>query len=77
MIVRRECDYCGAIVALSWALHDDRDAVVVPFMIEPLPSRQRTTARVASNPPLNVLVIDDAPEDRIAVRLALEAAGFV
>jgi PAS domain S-box-containing protein len=64
-------------VALSWALHDDRDAVVVPFMIEPLPSRQRTTARVASNPPLNVLVIDDAPEDRIAVRLALEAAGFV
>src|SRR5258708_40265671 len=46
-------------------------------MIEPLPSRQRTTARVASNPPLNVLVIDDAPEDRIAVRLALEAAGFV
>jgi PAS domain S-box-containing protein len=64
-------------VALSWALHDDRDAVVVPFMIEPLPSRQRTTARVASDPPLNVLVIDDAPEDRIAVRLALEAAGFV
>ena len=51
--------------------------MVVPFMIEPLPSRQRTTARVASNPPLNVLVIDDAPEDRIAVRLALEAAGFV
>jgi PAS domain S-box-containing protein len=49
----------------------------VPFMIEPLPSRQRTTARVASEPALNVLVIDDAPEDRIAVRLALEAAGFV
>jgi PAS domain S-box-containing protein len=46
-------------------------------MIEPLPSRQRTTARVASEPALNVLVIDDAPEDRIAVRLALEAAGFV
>jgi len=64
-------------VALSWAPHDDRDAAVVPFMIQPLPSRQRTTARGASEPALNVLVIDDTPEDRIAVRLALEAAGFV
>jgi len=64
-------------VALSWALHDDRDAVVVPFIIQPLPGRQRTTAGVASEPALNVLVIDDTPEDRIAVRLALEAAGFV
>src|SRR5262249_13107755 len=46
-------------------------------MIQPLPSRQRTTPRVASEPALNVLMIDDAPADRIAVRLAPEAAGFV
>jgi hypothetical protein len=64
-------------VALSWALHDDRDAAVVPFMIQPLPNRQRTTARVASEPALNVLVIGNTPEARIEVRLALEAAGFV
>ena len=51
--------------------------MVVPFIIQPLPGRQRTTAGVASEPALNVLVIDDTPEDRIAVRLALEAAGFV
>jgi CheY-like chemotaxis protein len=51
--------------------------VVVPFIIQPLQGQQRTTAGVASEPALNVLVIDDTPEDRIAVRLALEAAGFV
>jgi PAS domain S-box-containing protein len=49
----------------------------VLFMTQSLPPRQRTRARVASDPALNVLVIDDTPADRIAVRLALEAAGFV
>src|SRR5258708_3513220 len=46
-------------------------------MIQPLPNRQRTTARVASEPALNVLVIGNTPWARIEVRLALEAAGFV
>ena len=32
---------------------------------------------MACEPPLNVLVIDDTPEDRMAVRLALEAGGFM
>jgi PAS domain S-box-containing protein len=58
------------------ALHEDKGSVV-PFQIQPLPSRQRSKASVASEPALNVLVIDDTPQDRMAVRLALEAGGFV
>ncbi len=50
---------------------------MVPFKTQPLPSRPRTRASIASAPALNVLVIDDTPEDRMAVRLALEAGGFV
>ncbi len=53
--------------------HEDKGAVV-PMLT---PSRQRTRASVASEPALNVLVIDDTPGDRMAVRLALEAGGFV
>jgi PAS domain S-box-containing protein len=57
-------------------LHEDKGAVV-RFVTKPLPSRQRRRARVASESALNVLMIDDTPEDRMAVRLALEAGGFV
>jgi PAS domain S-box-containing protein len=56
--------------------YEDKGAVV-PFVTKPLPSRQRRRARVASESALNVLMIDDTPEDRMAVRLALEAGGFV
>src|SRR5215468_2520883 len=57
-------------------LREDKGAVV-PFLTQPLPSRQRRRVGVASESDLNVLVIDDTPEDRMAVRLALEAGGFV
>jgi CheY-like chemotaxis protein len=57
-------------------LHEDKGAVV-RFVTKPLPSRQRRRARVASESALNVLMFDDTPEDRMAVRLALEAGGFV
>src|SRR5215468_1574817 len=57
-------------------LREDKGAVV-PFATQPLPSRRRWRARVASKSALNVLMIDDTPEDRMAVRLALEAGGFV
>src|SRR5216684_9260223 len=53
-------------------LHDDK-GVVVPLVSKPLPSRQRRSSDSA----FNVLMIDDTPEDRMAVRLALEAGGFV
>ncbi len=61
--------------------HEDKGAVV-PFVTQPLLSRQRRRASVASDSTLsesalNVLMIDDAPGDRMAVRLALEAGGFV
>jgi PAS domain S-box-containing protein len=56
-------------------LHNDKGAVL-PFT-QPLPARQRTRANVPSEPALNVLVIDDTPQDRMAVRLALEAGGFM
>src|SRR5215470_17035829 len=58
------------------ALHEDKGAVV-PFATQPLPIRRRWRGRVASESALNVLMIDDTPEDRMAVRLALEAGGFV
>jgi PAS domain S-box-containing protein len=57
-------------------LHEDK-GVVVPFLSQSLSSRQRTRASGASEPALNVLVIDDTPKDRMTVRLALEAGGFV
>ncbi len=57
-------------------LHEDKGAVV-PFATQPLPSQRRWRARVASESALNVLMIDDTPKDRMAVRLALEAGGFV
>jgi PAS domain S-box-containing protein len=52
----------------------ENKSTVVPFAP---PSRRRRTARVASESALGVLMIDDTPEDRMAVRLALEAGGFV
>jgi CheY-like chemotaxis protein len=57
-------------------LHEDKGAAV-PFVTQPLRDRQRRRARVVSEPALNMLMIDDTPEDRMAVRLALEAGGFV
>jgi PAS domain S-box-containing protein len=67
------------IVAPSWRCRGRYTTIkdaTVPFMTPPLPARQRTGAGLAPEPALNVLVIDDTPEDRMAVRRALEAAGF-
>ncbi len=38
---------------------------------------RRTQTSADAAPALNVLVIDDSPEDRMTIRLALEAGGFV
>jgi PAS domain S-box-containing protein len=59
-------------------LHEDKgdQGTEVPFVTQPLPSRRRTRVGVASEPILNVLVIDDTPEDRRTVRHALEVGGF-
>src|SRR5262249_11139411 len=57
-------------------LHQDKCAVV-PIPAQPLPSRQRRKTGVTSESAVNVLMIDDTPEDRMVVRLALEAGGFV
>ena len=61
------------------ALHEDKSnkGAVVPFVTQPLPGREWSREDVASKPALNVLVIDDTPQDRMVVRLALEAGGFV
>ena len=61
-------------------LHEDRgghsdQGAAAPRVAQPLPGQPRT--RVSSEPILNVLVIDDTAEDRMAVRLALEVGGFV
>ncbi len=48
----------------------------MPLVTLPLPGRRLTRAGVASDAVLNVLVIDDTPEDRMAVRLALAVGGF-
>jgi PAS domain S-box-containing protein len=53
--------------------HVDRGAGA-PFATQPL-GRQRSTANTASEPPLNVLVIDGVADDRKAVRRALEGGG--
>jgi CheY-like chemotaxis protein len=58
------------------SLHEDK-GTLAPFAAQQVPSRLRTRANVDSESELNVLVIDDAPEDRMAVRLALRAGGFV
>jgi PAS domain S-box-containing protein len=50
---------------------------MAPPVIQPRPSGQRTRASVDPEPALNVLVIARSPDDRTAVRLALEASGFV
>jgi len=55
--------------------HQNKGAPV-PFVTLPLPGPHLTRAGVASDAVLNVLVIDDTPEDRLAVRLALEVGGF-
>jgi len=55
--------------------HQNKGALV-PFVTQPLPGRRLTTAGVASEAVLNVLVIEDTPEDRMAVRLALKVGGF-
>jgi PAS domain S-box-containing protein len=57
------------------SLHKNEGAPV-PFVTQPLAGRRLTRAGVASEPVLNVLVIDDTPEDRMAVRLALKVGGF-
>ena len=49
---------------------------VVPFRAPAQTSRQRTGRRVAPERVLNVLVIGGSPEDRTAVRIALEPGGF-
>ena len=56
-------------------LHKDK-CTVVPLRTQP-PGRQRRKAPIVSESALNVLMIDDTPEDRMAARLALEAGGFV
>jgi PAS domain S-box-containing protein len=48
----------------------------VPVSTQPLSARQRTVANDAADTALNVLVIDGTPEDRKAVRRALETGGF-
>jgi PleD family two-component response regulator len=56
--------------------HMDRGAVV-PFATQPLSDGRGSSARAAvAGPALNVLVIDGAPEERRAVRVALEGGGF-
>ena len=55
--------------------HQNKGAPV-PLVTLPLPGRRLTRAGVASDAVLNVLVIDDTPEDRMAVRLALAVGGF-
>jgi hypothetical protein len=47
-------------------LHEDNgdQGAPVPFVTQPLAGRRQTGAGVASEPILNVLVIDDTPEDR-------------
>jgi len=69
----------GEASEITVSLHEDKGdkGAVVPLVTQPLPSRQRTRVGVASERALNVLMIDDTPEDRMAVRLALEAGGFV
>jgi hypothetical protein len=58
------------------SLHEDK-GTVAPFAAQQVPSRLRTRANVDSESELNVLVIDDTPEARMAVRRALRAGGFV
>jgi PAS domain S-box-containing protein len=53
--------------------HGDK---VVPFRTPAQTSRLRTGRRAAPERFLNVLVIACSPEDRMAVRVALEAGGF-
>jgi PAS domain S-box-containing protein len=57
------------------SLHKNEGAPV-PFVTQPLAVRRLTRAGDACEPVLNVLVIDDTPEDRMAVRLALKVGGF-
>jgi PAS domain S-box-containing protein len=57
------------------SLHKHEGAPV-PFAAQPLAGRRLTRAGIASESVLNVLLIDDTPEDRMAVRLALEVGGF-
>jgi PAS domain S-box-containing protein len=56
--------------------HTDNGAAAPP-VTQPLPGQPRSRVGVASEPVLNVLVIDDTAEDRMAVRVALEVGGFV
>jgi DNA-binding response OmpR family regulator len=48
-----------------------------PFITQPVPSQQRKRESVISESALNVLMIDGTVEDRMLVRRALEADGFV
>jgi len=50
--------------------------VVIPFVTRTLP-REPRDAVALPEPPLTVLVIEDAPEDRMVIRFALEAGGYV
>jgi PAS domain S-box-containing protein len=49
---------------------------VVPFKAPPPPSRRGTGRRAVPERFLNVLVIAHSPDDRMAIRVALEAGGF-
>lgn len=54
------------------------DTNVIAFSARPVRRPQESEApRVASDKPLRVLIIDDTPEDRMVVRLALESTGFL
>ena len=54
------------------------DRNVLPFTLRPFPRGPETPTPSASiAAPLRVLIIDDTPEDRMVVRFALEAQGFL
>jgi PAS domain S-box-containing protein len=55
----------------------DCEGAVVPFTTQPVPSQQQMRESVTSESALNVLMIDDTVEERMAVRHALESGGFV
>jgi PAS domain S-box-containing protein len=65
-----------AVSEMSMPIHDGKGAVA-PMITQRVPSQQRMRASVTSESALNVLMIDHTVEDRMAVRRALEAGGFV
>lgn len=55
----------------------DGKGAVAPVMTQPVPGQQRMRGSITSEPALHVLMIDDTAEDRMVVRRALAAGGFV